>query len=438
MVCYFCIGFRDCRGSYPKVSQMIIHIKSAIIIDPTNKNLHLKKRDILIKDGVIEKIGTRVEAPSRAKKISFPNLHVSIGWFDSGVSFGEPGFEERETIAHGLEVAGKYGFTEIVLNPNTFPLPDSSGDIVFLKNAGRHAISKLYPLGTLTVKGEGKELAELYDMKNAGAIGFYDYKSPVANSNLLKIALQYAQNFGGIVYSFPMDREIAGKGVVNEGPVSTRLGLKGIPAIAEELQVARDLSILEYAGGSLHIPTISTAGSVALIEAAKKKGLDVSCSVALHNLWFDDGALEGFDSNYKVLPPLRGKGDTKALIKGLKSGVIDMVTTDHCPIDIEEKRIEFDHAEYGSLGLEHAFGVLNTLLGLETSVALLIKGRSRYGIPTPKLAEGSEANLTLFNPEPEKTVTLGDLLSTSKNSMYLGQSLKGQVYGVINQAGIRT
>lgn len=417
---------------------MIIHIKSALLIDPTNKNLHLKKRDILIRDGIIEKIGTRIEAPSRAKKISFPNLHVSVGWFDSGVSFGEPGFEERETIAHGLEVAAKSGFTEIVLNPNTFPLPDSSGDIVFLKNAARHAVSRLYPLGTLTVKSEGKELAELYDMKTAGAIGFYDFRSPVSNSNLLKIALQYAQNFGSIVYSFPMDREIAGKGVVNEGPVSTRLGLKGIPAIAEELQVARDLGILEYTGGSLHIPTISTAKSVALIEAAKKRGLDVSCSVALHNLWFDDDVLEGFDSNFKVLPPLRSKSDTKALVKGLRSGVIDMVTTDHCPIDIEEKRVEFDHAAYGSLGLEHAFGVLNSLLGMETSVALLIKGRDRFGIPAPELTEGAEANLTLFNPDPEKTVAREDLLSTSKNSMYLGQTLKGTVYGVINQGGIGT
>ena len=417
---------------------MIIHIKSAVIIDPTNKNLHLKKRDILIRDGIIEKIGTRVEAPSRAKKISFSNLHVSLGWFDSGVSFGEPGFEERETIDHGLKVAAKSGFTEIVLNPNTFPLPDSSGDIVFLKNAGKNAVCKLYPLGTLTVKSEGRELAELFDMKSAGAIGFYDYKSAITNSNLLKIALQYAQNFGSIVYSFPLDDKIAGKGVVNEGAVSTRLGLKGIPAVAEELQVARDLGILEYTGGSLHIPTISTARSVSLIEAAKKKGLDVSCSVALHNLTFDDETLEGFDSNYKVLPPLRNQQDIKALIRGLKSGVIDMVTTDHTPMDIEEKRIEFDHAEYGSLGLEQAFGVLNSMFGAEKTVELLTKGRDRFGIPSPVLAEGSEANLTLFNPDPEKTVTKDDILSTSKNSMYLGESLKGEVYGVINKDAILT
>ena len=415
---------------------MTIHIKSAILVDPSNKNLHLKKRDILIKNGLIDKIAARIEAPSKATKINFPNLHVSPGWFDSGVSFGEPGFEERETIAHGLEVAGKSGFTEVILNPNTYPLPDSSGDIVFLKNAGKNAVSKVYPLGTLTVKSEGTALAELYDMKNAGAIGFYDYKSAVTNSNLLKIALQYAQNFGGVVYSFPLDMEIAGKGVVNEGTVSTRLGLKGIPAIAEELQVARDISILEYTGGSLHIPTISSAKSVALVEAAKKKGLDVSCSVAIHNLWFDDEALEGFDSNFKVLPPLRTKNDSKALVKGLKSGVIDMVTTDHSPMDIEEKRVEFDHAAYGTLGLEYAFGALNAMMGMEQAVGLLITGRERFGIPTPKLTEGSGANLTLFNPDPEDVIRKEDILSTSKNSMFIGESLKGKVYGVIYQEGI--
>ncbi|MCE2612032.1 dihydroorotase [Flavobacteriaceae bacterium D16] len=415
---------------------MTIHIKSAILVDPSNKNLHLKKRDILIKNGRIDKIAARIEAPFKATKINFPNLHVSPGWFDSGVSFGEPGFEERETIAHGLEVAGKSGFTEVILNPNTYPLPDSSGDIVFLKNAGKNAVSKVYPLGTLTVKSEGTALAELYDMKNAGAIGFYDYKSAVTNSNLLKIALQYAQNFGGVVYSFPLDMEIAGKGVVNEGTVSTRLGLKGIPAIAEELQVARDISILEYTGGSLHIPTISSAKSVALVEAAKKKGLDVSCSVAIHNLWFDDEALEGFDSNFKVLPPLRTKNDSKALVKGLKSGVIDMVTTDHSPMDIEEKRVEFDHAAYGTLGLEYAFGALNAMMGMEQAVGLLIKGRERFGIPAPKLTEGSGANLTLFNPDPEDVIRKEDILSTSKNSMFIGESLKGKVYGVIYQEGI--
>lgn len=417
---------------------MILYLKSAVIIDPTNKELHQKKRDILIRDGIIEKIAARIDPPARAKKIDLPNLHVSLGWFDSGVCFGEPGFEERESIAHGLQVAGKSGFTEIVLNPNTYPLPDNSGAIVFLTNAGQGSATKLYPLGALTLKSEGAELAELFDMKNSGACGFYDYKAPLNNGNLLKIALQYAQNFNAVVCSFPLDQQIAGKGVVNEGAVSTRLGLKGIPAMAEEVQLARDLAILEYAGGSLHVPTISSAQSVALIEAAKKKGLDVSCSVAVHNLWFDDEVLEGFDSNYKVLPPLRSKADSKALLKGLKTGVIDMVTTDHSPMDIEEKRVEFDHAAYGTIGLEHGFGALNALLGLDKTVELLTKGRERFGIPVPVLGEGVAANVTLFNPDETYTVTAEHLLSTSKNSMFLGETLKGQVYGIVHGDKMRT
>ena len=412
---------------------MTILLKSATLIAPNAKQLHLKKRDLLIKDGRIEKIAAKIDAPSKAKTITFPNLHVSTGWFDSGVSFGEPGFEERETIVHGLEVAGKSGFTGMLLNPNTYPVPDSSGAIVFLRKAAENSVAQLYPLGALTLRSEGKELAELYDMKKAGAVGFYDYKLAIENGNLLKIALQYAQNFNAVVFSFPMDIQISGKGVVNEGVVSTRLGLKGIPVLAEEIQIARDLSILEYAGGSLHIPTISTAKSVHLIDAAKKKGLDVSCSAALHNLWFQDNVLEEFNSNYKVTPPLRTKEDNKALIKGLKSGIIDFITTDHSPMDVEEKRVEFDHAAYGSLGLEHGFGVLNTLLGKEIAVTLLSKGWERFGLDAPVLEEGAMANLTLFDPDTTYTVGSEHLLSTSKNSMYLGETLKGKVYGIINK-----
>jgi dihydroorotase len=299
-------------------------IKAAKIVDTSNKELHLKKRDILIKKGKIEKIAAKIAPENKTEILSFDNLHVSQGWFDSGVCFGEPGFEERETIANGLHTAAKSGFSDIVLNPNTHPVPDSSSDIVFLKNAGQGQVTALHPLGTLTVKAEGKDLAELYNMQNAGAVGFYDFKHPLENANLLKIALQYVQNFAGLVHSFPMDANIAGKGNVNEGETSVRLGLKGVPALSEELRIVRDLFILEYTGGKLHIPTVSTAHSVKLIAEAKKKGLDVSCSVAIHNLFYTDIVLEEFDAAYKVLPPLRTKNDTKALIDGVKDGTIDL------------------------------------------------------------------------------------------------------------------
>ncbi|MFD2098718.1 dihydroorotase [Flagellimonas iocasae] len=411
---------------------MNILLKSAKIVCPENKDLHLKKRDILIKNGIIEKIATSIETPSNTKEVDFKNLHVSLGWFDSGVSFGEPGHEERETIANGLTVAIKSGFTDIVLYPNTYPVPDTSSDVVFLKERSLGKSTNLYPLGTLTKNAEGVDLAELFDMKNAGAVGFYDFKQQIVNPNLLKIALLYAQNFEGLVFSHPQDIHIKGKGIVHEGVVSTRLGLKGIPALAEELQIARDLFILEYTGGKLHIPTISTAESVKLIANAKKKGLDVSCSVAIHNLVFTDETLEDFDTNFKVSPPLRTRQDSKALVKGLKDGTIDFVTSDHIPIDVEGKRVEFDNAMDGSIGLETAFGSLNNILGMEETISLLTKGRERFGLETPAIKEGEKACLTLFDPDGEHIFGVEDILSTSENSMFLGAQLKGNVYGVIN------
>ncbi|WP_420322441.1 dihydroorotase [Flagellimonas sp.] len=407
-------------------------LKSAKIIAPENKVLHLKKRDILIKKGIIEKIAASIAVPSNTKVIDKKNLHVSLGWFDSGVSFGEPGYEERETIANGLKVAGHSGFTDIVLNPNTHPVPDTSSDVVFLKERASGSATRVFPLGTLTKNAEGVDLAELFDMRNAGAVAFYDFKRQIANPNLLKIALLYAQNFDGLVFSFPVDNQIKGKGIVHEGEVSTALGLKGIPSLAEELQIARDLFILEYTGGKLHIPTISTADSVKLIANAKKKGLDVSCSVAIHNLMYTDESLNEFDTFFKVSPPLRSNNDCKALIKGLKDGTIDYVTTDHLPIDIEEKRIEFDNAANGTIGLESAFGSLNSIFGLDKTIGLLTKGRERFGLDIPQIKEGNEACLTLFDPDAESVFGTDDIRSTSKNSMFLGASLKGKVYGVIS------
>ncbi|MDX1362934.1 MAG: dihydroorotase [Arenibacter latericius] len=410
---------------------MNILLKSATIVDSSNPDYHFKKWDIHIVDGIIKEIAPILEVSDDVKIIEHKNLHVSIGWFDSGVSFGEPGYEERETIANGLYTAARSGFTDIVLNPNTNPIPDSSSDIVFFKNASRSNAVNIYPLGALTIKSEGDSLAELYDMKSAGAVGFYDYKRPTSNPNLMKVAIQYAHNFDGLVHSFPLNRSIAGKGIVNEGEVSTKLGLKGIPHMAEELNLARDLFILEYTGGKLHIPTISTAKSVKLIAEAKKKGLDVSCSVAIHNLCFTDETLVGFDSRYKLMPPLRTSEDCKALIRGLKDGVIDFVTTDHRPMDIELKRVEFDNAANGTIGLESAFGMLNSIFDLETVIALLTKGRERYGIPNPRLKVGEKAVLTLFNPDIEYTFTEDDILSSSKNSAFLDSKMKGRALGII-------
>ena len=412
---------------------MKLLLKSVTIIDEKS-DYHKKKLDIFIDHGAIKKIGKNLNEKAD-KEIKIKNLHVSQGWFDSSVNFGEPGFEDRETIANGLDTAGKSGFTGVAVNPYTNPVLDHSGSIAAVKaKAASHPVS-LFPIGALTMKSEGIDLAELLDMKEAGAVSFGDYKLPQRNPNLLKIALQYAQNFDALIQSFPQENRIAGNGIVNEHENSTSLGLKGIPNLAEELQITRDLYLLEYTGGKLHIPTISTEKSVKLIREAKKKGLDVSCSVAIHNLILDDSELKSFDANTKVLPPLRTKTDVKALIKGLKDGTIDMITSDHNPIDVEHKKVEFDNALNGSIGLESAFGALSTIFDTEDAVRILTSGKKRFNIEEFEIKEGEPADLSLFIPGETFTFSEREILSASKNSIFLNKDLKGKALGIITHKG---
>ncbi|WP_347926045.1 dihydroorotase [Pontimicrobium sp. SW4] len=409
---------------------MNVLIKSATILDHKS-DFHNQTLDILIEKGIITNISKRIKNPGNYKEIQLDNLHISQGWFDSSVCFGEPGFEERETIVNGLKTAAKSGFTSVLLNANTHPVLDSNSDISFVKSMAQNNAVSLHPIGALTKDSQGKDLAELFDMTNAGAVAFGDYKKPISNPNLMKIALQYANSFNGLVCSFPQENNIAGHGVMNEHVISTTIGLKGIPALAEELQVARDLFILEYTEGKLHIPTISTAKSVELIREAKKKKLDITCSVAIHNLVFSDETLTGFDTDFKVSPPLRTKNDIDALINGLKDGTIDMVTSDHNPLDIEHKKLEFDYALNGTIGLESAFGALNTILPTKTVIKLLTKGKERFGIEDSTINIGNKATITLFNPDISYDFSKEHIVSKSKNAIFKGYTLKGKVYGII-------
>lgn len=410
---------------------MKVLVRSAKVIAPQS-SFHHKVIDMLIENGVIVKIASSLN-DFADQEVSLDNLHLSIGWFDSSVSFGEPGYEERECIENGLRTAAKSGFSTIMLNPDTFPVTDNQGAVKFLKYQSAGLATRLFPVGALTQKGEGNALAEMYDMSRAGAVAFGDYKSPVSDPNLLKIALQYTQSFGGIVQSFPLEERLSQDAVAHEGKMSMQLGLKGNPDLAEELQVYRDLALLEYVGGKLHIPTISTAKSVKRIGEAKEKGLDVSCSVAVHNLAFTEESIQGFDSRYKVNPPLRTEADRQALIEGVQTGIIDMVTSDHRPMDIEHKKMEFELAENGTLGLESAFGALNKIFGVDKTIELLTAGRERFLTENPKLAEGSPAELTFFNPKKGYTFKKEDIYSSTTNSMFLNSSLEGKVYGLYAQ-----
>ena len=413
---------------------MNILVKSAKIIDPTS-SYHGNTLDILIRNGKIDKIDKSLNAP-KASVIQHKNLCVSLGWFDSSVSFGEPGYEERETLKNGLKVAAASGFTQIAYNTNTNPLPTSKADISFLLRSSAHTPTTLYPKGHITKQDNAQQLAELYDLSQAGAICFSNHKKPIDDPHLLLVALQYTRGFDGLVESFPFESQLAVNGVMHEGKVSTSLGLRGIPNLAEEIHIRRDLAILSYTGGKLHIPTISTSEGVGLIRQAKKDKLDVSCSVAIHNLMMTDEELEGFDTRFKLMPPLRESKDQKALLKGLKDGTIDMITSDHQPIDIEHKKVELEHAAYGSLGLETAFGSLCTMMDAEDAALLFNRGKERFGVSQQSIQIGAQADLTLFTADGTTTVSKESILSRSKNSAFLDKELNGTVIGIINNNSV--
>lgn len=411
-----------------------ILIKSAKVISAYGK-FKGKTQDILIVDGIIKNISNHIEFNAN-KIIKIDDLHVSEGWFDSCVSFGEPGYEQRETIHNGGRVASLSGFTDILLMPNTNPVIDCSSGISFIKSQSKNLTINIHPMGSFTQKSNASSLAELGDMKKNGALAFYDYKIPISNPNLLKTALLYSQTFDGLIMSFPMDHHLSNNGVMNEGFVSTKYGVKGQPSICEEIQINRDLKILEYTRGKLHIPTISSKKSVDLIRQAKDKGLDISCSVSIHNLFFNENKLMDFDSRFKLLPPLRTELDRKALINGVDDGTIDMVTSDHCPIEIDYKKIDISNALFGSIGIESIFGALLSIFSLEKTIKILTKGRQRFNIKSPEIKLGNYANFSLFLPNQKYIVDKSNIKSKSKNSSFIGTELKGIAIGSINGSKI--
>ena len=413
---------------------MSIILKSAKVINAESK-YNGTKQDILISEGKIVKIAKSIEIDS-AQVIKIENLHVSVGWLDSSVSFGEPGYEERETIEHGALVASKSGFTDVILNPNTDPVLDKQTDISFVKLKSKNSTCRIHPLGALSISSKSVDMAELFDMKNAGAVGFYDFKKPIKNSNLLKTSLLYSQSFDSLIMSFPLDESIAKNGKINEGVISLNYGIKGIPNFSEEVQINRDLQILEYTGGRLHIPTISTKKSVELIKNAKSKGLKVTCSVAIHNLIFNETKLKDFDTRFKVLPPLRSENDRLALIEAVDKGIIDLVTSDHTPIDVENKKTDIDNSKFGTIGLESFFGSLLTIFSLEKTIEILTRGKDIFKIEKTTLNEGSLAKLSLFTVSDEYEFSKENILSKSKNSAFLGLKMKGKPIGIINSEKI--
>ncbi len=410
---------------------MNLLFKSVTIIDP-NSVYHKQITDVLVEDGKIVRIAVDIQAD--AEIIDAKGCYLAPGFFDLNCNFGDLGLETKEDMQSGTRAAAAGGFTGVALMPNMQPPVHSKSEVQYLLNQSRGNLVDVYPLGAISHKTQGKDLAEMYDMYSSGALAFTDGNLPVQDAGLMERALLYAQGFGGLIFSYPEDSSIAGKAKVHEGVVSTLLGMKGIPALAEELMVSRDLYLAEYTDSRLHFTTISTAQAVGQIRRAKAKGLKVTCDVAAHHLVLTDDALLGFDSLYKVKPPLRTQEDVNAMLDGLRDGTIDAIVSQHTPHEVEFKDVEFEVAEFGMIGLQTAFPLaVKAGLSLELIVEkLAINPRKITGIKTASIAEGEMANLVLLNPNMNWNYARENNLSKSYNSPFIGQEMTGKVLLAIN------
>ena len=419
---------------------MEILLRSARIID-TGSPFHNQVKDILISNGKIKKIGSKLSNASKAKEIALANLHVSLGWFDLNTFLADPGYEQKETIETGCKAAAFGGFTNICCMPTTNPVTQTKSQIEYVLQKSADEIVKVYPLGAVTENTQGNELAELYDMHKAGAIAFSDGLHPSASAGMVERALLYVKAFDGLIMNHPEEKSISKNGVMHEGVTSTKLGLPAAPAVAEEISVSRDLYILEYTDSKLHFFDISLKKSLELIRNAKKKGLKVSASVNAYNLLLDENAVGDYDTNYKVNPHFRAKKDIASLIKGIQDGTLDTITSAHQPHDEECKKMEFDKADFGMIGLETCFAVANTALKGKVELTKIIDAisnnpRKILGIEN-KIEEGAEADITLFNPDLKWTFAEKDIHSKSKNTPFVGTSFIGKAIGVINKGKLQ-
>lgn len=415
---------------------MNVLIKKATIVSPGNA-LNGKVMDVLIEGGIIKSIKQKITPEKNIKEIEAENLHISAGWFDMQVNFCDPGMEYKEDLLSGSKAAMAGGFTGVAVVPSTNPPIHTKAQVEYIKNKSANYLLDIYPLGALSHNLEGKDISEMYDMHLSGAVAFTDDKKAVEDSGLLLRALLYSKNFGGLVLTHCDEKGISNDGQINEGEMSVKLGFKGMPALAEELMVSRNLFLAEYTNAPIHISNVSTTKSVELIKQAKAKGTKVTASANIYNLVLDETLLNDFDTNYKLNPPLRTKKDADTLQKALADGVIDVLTSDHRPQDIESKAVEFDHASNGMVGLETAFALINTnksKVKLDDIIeSITSKPRKILNLPEVSIKEGIEANITLFNPELNWKVELNSIQSKSKNTPIVGKQLKGKVLGVINK-----
>jgi dihydroorotase len=410
---------------------MKLLIKNATIVD-LNAPLNGQIKNILVENGKVSFVDSSVSAD---KIIEGKKLCVSVGWFDMRVTMGEPGMEHKEDIESVCTAAAAGGFTGIASMPNTKPPVQTKDAVSYIRTRTENSLVTIYPIASVTLGNKGEELTEMIDLHTAGAVAFTDGDKPIWHTDVMLKALQYTQTFEGLVINHAEDKLLTHGAQMNESLVSTRLGLRGFPKLAEELMVARDLQILEYTGGRLHFAHISSPASLDLIRTAKKKGLQVTCDIAAYQLILDEELLTGFDTNYKLNPPLRSRQDIDAYWKALEDDTIDVIVSDHIPHDIECKNLEFDLADFGIIGLETMFAVLNTNnknIAMDKLISKFTQvPRTILKIKLPTLQEGASAELTVFDAEEEWVYEEKNVKSKSKNSPFIGQSLKGRVKAVV-------
>lgn len=391
-----------------------------------------KVKDILLQDAVLVSIQDHFTG-SADQIIDIPGTIVSTGWVDPFTHFCDPGYEHRETLITGAAAAQAGGFTTVFVVPNTQPVIDNKAQVNYIVQQNHQLPIHVLPIGALSKKIEGKDLAEMIDMQQAGAVASSDGLYPVQSTLLFLKALQYVKTFDGVVIQMPIDKSLGSLGLMNEGITSTQLGLPGIPAIAEELMIARDIELLKYTNSKLHITGVSTAKGIALIDAAKSSGLAVTCSVTPYHLYFNETDLNTYDTLLKVYPPLRTKADQEALLNAVERGVVDCISSHHQPQDWDGKTIEFEYAKAGIASIETTYSTINQLLPelRDDSIADLLSNNARqiFNLGSKTIQEGSEIELTLFNRQESFTPTKSNSKSKSANSPFWDKAFKGKVIG---------
>jgi len=411
---------------------MDILVRQARIIDPSSP-FHQQTTDIFIQNGIVAETGS-IDRPAD-KVIEAEGLCLSPGWTDIFSSFCDPGYEARETLVSGAQAAAAGGYTDVMVLPNTAPVLHNKSGIEYIVQRSARLPVTIHPIGAITKNTEGKELAEMYDMHQSGAVAFSDGTCTIQSAGLLLKALQYLRAIDKTIIQVPDDRSISASGLVNEGIMSTRLGLPGKSAIAEELMIARDIELAQYTNSKLHITGISTGRGLDLIRGAKAAGIQVTCSVTPNHLFFTDEDLPGYDTNLKLNPPLRTAADRAALRAGVLDGTVDCIAAHHQPQDPDHKVVEFEYAQYGMTGLETCFAVVRTVLpglSIEDIVRLFSTApRAIFGLAPLTVALGSAAAFSLFLPDA--VWTPGASRSRSKNTAFTGRTLTGKPFGIINK-----